>query len=103
MIYPLLPPGTLAKPQTSGGRFLWMQVLRDPGPPDRKERRIELEGPKGTVMVRRDRVHTDFDKDRLSAYDRVVVPPPGNQRALADAGRKPRANASTRAQQKVTS
>jgi hypothetical protein len=77
--YPVLEPGSFAKPQITGGRFRWHEVVRDPGPPDKRDRRVELRGPRGVVRVRRDRVHTNFDPARMSEFDTVFAtkPPPG--------------------------
>ena len=95
MKYPILKPGTLAKPQTRDGRFHWLAVIHDPGPPHKRDRRITLQGRQAgtSTIVRRDRVTVGSPR---SIFDSTlapsgVTPPPGDKRAIADAGRKPRA------------
>jgi hypothetical protein len=97
MQYPILKPGTLAKPQTRDGRFQWMQIIDDPGPAHDHTRRITLQDRRGNpVIVRRDRVtlgtlRSIFDSTLAPASTAGATPPPGDKRANADAGRKPRA------------
>ena len=93
--YPILKAGTLAKPQTRDGRFRWLAVIHDPGPPHKRDRRIVLQGRQAgnPTIVRRDRVTVGTPR---SIYNSTlapsgVTPPPGDKRAIADAGRKPRA------------
>jgi hypothetical protein len=49
MIYPILKAGELAKPQITGGRFTWCEVISDPGPAEKRDRRITLMNRKGPV------------------------------------------------------
>lgn len=93
MSLPILPHGTLVKPQVSGLLFHWLQVLHDPGPASDRKRRIVLartepERRNERLLLRRDRVHTDAS--RLSVWD--VVPTPGEVRATAAAARTERAS-----------
>ena len=93
--YPVLPAGTLAKPQTRDGRFHWLAVIHDPGPPHKRDRLVVLQGRQAGIptIVRRDRVTLGSPR---SIFDSTlapsgVTPPPGDKRANAAAGRKPRA------------
>jgi hypothetical protein len=79
MSYPLLPTGTLVKPQVRGLNFHWLRVVDDPGPAHHPRRIIELqrtepERADQRVRVRRDRVHTDTTK--ISVYDVKPTAPP---------------------------
>jgi hypothetical protein len=69
--YPILPPGTLVKPQVRDGRFHWWRVVHDDGPEHLANRvivlcRTEPERCDQHVLVRRDRVHVDA---RMSIFD----------------------------------
>src|SRR5262245_45808976 len=84
MGYPVLPSGSLVKPQVRGLNFHWLRVVNDPGPADNPCRIIELARTEPNradqrIQLRRDRVHTDAS--RMSMFDvkpSAAVAPPQN-------------------------
>jgi hypothetical protein len=80
MSYPILPPGTLVKPQVRGLNFHWLRVIDDPGPANLARRvvtlaRTEPERSDQHVRLRRDRVHADAS--RMSVFDvKPTLPAP---------------------------
>jgi hypothetical protein len=78
-MYPVLPPGTLVKPQVRGLTFHWLRVVDDPGPEHLPKRvivlaRTEPERSDQWVRVCRDRVHADAS--RMSVSDVKPTAPP---------------------------